>query len=60
MAPFTTEGCLLDLDLHTTANNFGPNEFRGVVNPFGLFVYKGSNTRWKIVMVNATERKQKQ
>ena len=45
MAPFTTEGCLLDLDLHTTANNFAPNEFGGVVNPSGLVVYKGSNAR---------------
>ena len=38
------QGCLLDLDLHTTANNFAPNEFREVVNPSGLVVYKGSNT----------------
>ena len=52
-------GCLLDLDLHTKANNFAPNEFRGVVNPSGLVVYKGSNAR-EIVMVIATERKQKQ
>ena len=56
MAPFTTEGCLLDLDLDTTTNNFAPNEFRGVVNPSGLVVYKGSNARGK-VMVTATERK---
>ena len=52
-------GCLLDLDLHTTANNFAPNEFRGVVNPSSLVVYKGSNARGKIVMVIAAERKQK-
>ena len=49
-------GCLLDLDLHTTTNNFAPNEFRGVVNPSGLVVYKRSNGRG-IVMVIATERK---
>ena len=41
---------------HTT-NNFAPNEFRGVVNPSDLVVYKGSNARGKIVMVTATERK---
>src|SRR3954465_1657794 len=29
---------------HTT-NNFAPNEYRGVVNPSSLVVYKGSNTR---------------
>ena len=29
---------------HTTSN-FGPNEYRGVVNPSGLVVYKGSNAR---------------
>src|SRR4051794_38309822 len=38
------QGCLLDLDLHTTTNNFAPNEFREVVNLSGLVVYKGSNT----------------
>ena len=32
------------MDLHTETNNFAPNEFRGVVNPSGLVVYKGSNT----------------
>ena len=29
---------------HTTGN-FAPNEYRGVVNPSGLDVYKGSNTK---------------
>src|SRR3954465_11010217 len=29
---------------HTTSN-FAPNEYKGVVNPSGLAVYKGSNTR---------------
>ena len=29
---------------HTTSN-FAPNEYREVVNLFGLVVYKGSNTR---------------
>ena len=32
-------------DLHTNTNNFAPNEYREVVNPSGLVVYKGSNTR---------------
>ena len=35
----------LDMDLHTTTNNFAPNEYRGVVNPSDLVVYKGSNTK---------------
>ena len=35
----------LDLDLHTVTNNFAPNEYRWVVNPSDLAVYKGSNTR---------------
>ena len=29
---------------HTT-NNFAPNEYKGVVNPSDLVVYKGSNTK---------------
>ena len=29
---------------HTTSN-FAPNEYRGVVNPSDLVVYKGSNAR---------------
>ena len=37
----------LDLDLQTPTNNFAPNEYRGVVNPSGLAVYKGSNAREK-------------
>ena len=37
--------CLLHLDLHMATNNFAPNEYRGVVNPSGLVVYKGSNGR---------------
>ena len=30
------------MDLHTDTNNFAPNEYREVVNPSGLVVYKGS------------------
>src|SRR3954470_19054440 len=41
-AVYNLEGCFLHLDLHTTINNFAPNEFREVVNLSGLVVYKGS------------------
>ena len=44
-AVYKLEGCLLDLDLHTTTNKFAPNEYREVVNLSGLVVYKGSNAR---------------
>ena len=33
----------IDVDLDTTTNNFASNEYRGVVNPSGLVVYKESN-----------------
>ena len=46
-----------DVDLHTNANNFAPNEFREVVNLSGLAVYKGSNTRVEIIV--AAKRKVK-
>ena len=36
---------VVDVDLHTKANNFAPNEYRGVVNSSDLVVYKGSKTR---------------
>ena len=57
MAPFTTQGCLLDLDLHTTTNNFAPNEYRGVVNSSGLIVYKGSTQKIKVQLKVKTESK---
>ena len=38
---------------HTT-NNFAPNEYRGVVNPSGLAVYKGSTQE---IMIVSTESK---
>ena len=38
----------LNLDLHTDANNFSPNEFREVVNLSGLAVYKASKHRGKL------------
>ena len=45
MAPFTIEGCLVDLYLHTATDNFSPNNYIGFVNPSGLAVYKGLNAR---------------
>ena len=54
MAPFTTPGCLLHLDLHTYTNNFAPNEYRGVVNSSGLAIYKGSTQE---IIIVATENK---
>ena len=39
------------------ANNFAPNEYRGVVNSSGLVVYKGSNARDKKVLVKVKSRK---
>ena len=45
---------VLDVDLHTTTYNFAPNEYRWVVNPFGLAVYKGSTQE---IMIVATESK---
>ena len=37
----------LNLDLHTKANNFAPNELREVVNLSGLVVYNGSKHKGK-------------
>ena len=54
MAPFTTQGCLIHLDLHTDTNNFAPNEYRGVLNSSDLAVYKGS---MKEIIIVATENK---
>ena len=50
-------GCLLHLDLHTDTNNFAPNEYRGVVNSSGLFVYKGSTQEIKVQLKVKTENK---
>ena len=41
------DGDEVDVDLHTDANNFAPNEYRGVVNSFGLAIYKRINARDK-------------
>ena len=38
----------VNVDLHTEANNFAPNEYRGVVNSSGLAVYKGSTQEIKV------------
>ena len=45
MTPEILTDVRVDVDLHTTTDNFAPNEYRGVVNPSGLAVYKGSNTK---------------
>ena len=45
----------LDVDLHTYANNFATNEYRGVVNSSGLAVYKGSTQE----IIAGTESKQR-
>ena len=42
------------MDLHTTRNKFAPNKYRGVVNPSGLVVYKGSKHKGGKVIVIAT------
>ena len=36
------------MELHTTKNNFAPNEYRGVVNSSGLAIYKGSTQEIKV------------
>src|SRR3954468_10999823 len=46
------------MDLHTTTNNSAPNEYRGVVNPSGLAVYKGSTQEIMIVATESKDRKQ--
>src|ERR1041385_1813713 len=58
MAPFTTQGCLLHLDLHTIQLTLLPTKFREVVNLSGLVVYKWSNTQGIMIMIIiATESK---
>ena len=47
---------MLDVDLHTT-NNFAPNEYRGVVNSYGLDVYKGSTQEIRVELKVKTESK---
>ena len=47
----------VDLDLHTTTNNFAPNEYRGVVNSSGLVVYKGLNARDRKVLIKVKAEK---
>ena len=47
----------VDLDLHTTTNNFAPNKYKGVVNSSGLAVYKGSTQEIKVQLKVRTESK---
>ena len=59
MAPFTTQGCLLHLDLHTIQLTLHPTKFREVFNLSGVVVYNGSNTQGIMIMIMiiATESK---
>ena len=41
------DGDKVNVDLHTTTNNFAPNKYREVVNLSGLVVYKESKHKWK-------------
>ena len=45
------------MDLHREKNNFAPNEYRGVVNPSGFAVYKGSTQEVMIVAAESKDRK---
>ena len=49
----------LDADLHTDTNNFSPNEYRGVVNSFGIDVYKRSTQEIKVKLKVKAESKLK-
>ena len=49
----------LDVDLHIATNNFGPNEYIGVVNSSGLAVYKGSIQEIKVQLKLRTKSKLK-
>ena len=57
-APEIVAGCYeVDVDLHTETNNFAPNEYRGVVNSYGLAVYKGSTQEIKVQLKVRTKSK---
>lgn len=56
MAPFTTQGFLLHLDLHNTQLTLLPKKFREVVNLSGLVVYKGSNTQGIMIMIETKSK----
>ena len=47
------------MDLHTATNNFALNEYRGVVNPSGLVVYKRSTQEIMIVVIATESKSQK-
>src|SRR3954466_13940855 len=44
--------------MQTTTNNFAPNEYRGVVNPSSLAVYKVSTQEIMIVATESKDRKE--
>src|SRR3954468_4479502 len=56
MAPFTTQGCLLYLDLHTDTNNFAPNEVQRGCQSLRSCSLQRIKTQWIIIMI-ATESK---
>ena len=56
-APFTI--LLTSPGLAHTANNFAPNEYRGVANSPDLVVYKGSTQEIKVELKVKTESKLK-
>ena len=58
MESFTTQGCLLHLDLHTQQIALLPTS-RGVVNSSSLAVYKGSTQEIKVELKVKTESKLK-
>ena len=47
----------VDMALHIATNNFAPNEYIGVVNSFGLAIYKGSTQEIKVQLKVRTESK---
>ena len=47
----------INVDLHTSTDNFTPNEYRGVVNSSGLAIYKGSTQEIKVELEVKTESK---
>src|SRR3954469_16759499 len=58
MAPFTTLGCLLHLDLHTDTNNFAPNEVHRGCQSLRSCCLQRIKTQGIMIMI-ATECKSK-
>ena len=47
----------INVDLHTTTDNFAPNEYGGVVNSSGLVAYKGLNARDRKALIKVKAEK---